>query len=199
MSDQNPPREETAEEKARREELAELFSDIEDVTPEDELTILRKENARLTASLATAQSETAAKQTLAQETQQALTRAEAKFENDKKFAVEKFVKDMLPVIDTLELGLKAIPAADRAADVKYEKLAAGLEKTLVQLTGVFNKHGIREINPIGEAFDENKHEALAVMPQADKEPGTVIDVQQKGYEIADRLIRAAKVVVTPAG
>jgi molecular chaperone GrpE len=104
---------------------------------------------------------------------------------------------VLPVVDTLELGLNSIPKAARESDPKFAKLAEGVEKTLGQLTAVFNKFGIREINPINQAFDENKHEAITMIDRPDVEPETVVQVAQKGYEIEGRVIRPAKVIVTP--
>lgn len=204
MSDPNNPREETPEEKERRLMREELFGDIDGEgadTPESitaERDALRAQVATLTSTLTRAQADNLTLSKRADEAKGALTRAEAKFEQDKQYAVEKFVKEMLPVIDTFELGLKSIKQADRDADPKFDKVATGIEKTLGQLTQVFNKFGIKEINPLGETFDESKHEALAVMPKADAEPETVIDVAQKGYELGGRLIRPAKVIVTPA-
>lgn len=132
-----------------------------------------------------------------EEAVKSLQRSEAKFEENAKFAIEKFVKDVLPVIDTLELGLGTIAKKDREADPKFAKLAADVEKTLANLGAVFNKHGVKAISPMGEEFDASKHEAISVVPQPDVEPETVIHVAQKGYEIEGRLIRAAKVVITP--
>lgn len=133
-----------------------------------------------------------------EEAVKSLQRSEAKFEENAKFAIEKFVKDVLPVVDTLELGLGAISHKDRAADPKFAKLAQDVEKTLQNLGAVFNKHGVKSINPMGEEFDASKHEAISVMPNDDVEPETVTHVAQKGYEIEGRLIRPAKVIITPS-
>jgi len=190
-----------AEEHARK--MAELFGDLDDDAEETiddiraERDALRQKLADATQRLARSQQDNLTLHNKAEEVKKLLTRTEEKFENDKKFAIEKFVKEVLPVIDTLELGLQAIPAKDRKEDPKFDKLAEGVEKTLSQLAGVFNKFGIKQINPLNEAFDENKHEALAVQPKADTAPETVVHVAQKGYEIEGRLIRPAKVIVTP--
>lgn len=133
-----------------------------------------------------------------EEALKSIQRSEAKFAENAKFAIEKFVKDVLPVIDTLELGLGAIPKKDRAEDPKFAKLAQDLEKTIGNIGAVFNKHGVKSINPMGEEFDASKHEAISVMPKDDTEPETVIQVAQKGYEISGRLIRPAKVIITPS-
>lgn len=195
MTDETP-RPETDEEKARREMREELFGDLDEEQAEDTVDSLREKVASLSATLARAQADNLTLHGRADEAKAALARAEKKFDEDKQFAVQKFVGEMLPVIDTLELGLKAIPAAERNTDPKFDKLATGVEKTLAQLSGVFNRFGVREINPLGESFDESRHEAIAVVPApADVEPDTVVDVAQKGYEISGRIIRAAKVVV----
>ncbi len=200
MSDENtPPREETPEEKERREAREALFEDIEDGAGNDSeiVAALTQQVASLTTALQNAQRDNLANHTRAEEAKRTITRMEAKAKEDEKYAIAKFVKEVLPVIDTLELGLKSIPVADRDSDPKFAKLVDGVEKTISSLTQVFNRFGISEINPINQEFDENKHEALAVVPKPDTEPGTVIDVAQKGYEINGRIIRAAKVVVTP--
>ncbi len=133
------------------------------------------------------------------------TRAEAKFAQDKDLAVSSFVKDALPVLDTMQIAINSIPAEKRAEDKGYDTLAVGIEKTRNQLLATFNKYGIREINPINQEFDENKHEALAIVAKADVEPGTVIKVEQTGFEISvkgadgdvTRIIRPARVIITP--
>jgi molecular chaperone GrpE len=200
------PKEMSAEDKAHADKMKELFGDLDDEDDEPEtMESLRAERdallqqvADMTSRLGRSQNENLTLFQKAEEAKKVLTRAEEKFENDKQFAVEKFVKEVLPVVDTLELGLQSISAKDRAEDPKFGKLAEGVEKTLGQLTAVFNKFGIKQINPINEEFDANKHEALATQPKADTDPETVIHVAQKGYEVNGRLIRPAKVIVTPA-
>lgn len=194
-----------AESKAHADKMAELFGDLDDGDEEETIEDVRAERdallqqvADLTSRLGRTQQDNLALHNKAEEAKKIITRTEEKFENDKKFAIEKFVKEVLPVVDTLELGLQSIPQKDREADPKFGKLAEGVEKTLSQLTNVFNKFGIKQINPINEEFDANKHEALATQPKPDTDPETVIHVAQKGYEIEGRLIRPAKVIVTPA-
>lgn len=196
-----------ADEEARRRRREELFGDILDEegnAPAETIESLRAERdeyqrqfIQASTRIGALQQDSQAARNKLEEAQKSLQRAEAKFEQDKKFAIEKFVKEVLPVIDTLELGLNAIPQKDRDSDVKFAKLAEGVEKTISQLTSVFNKFGIKQINPIGEEFNADKHEALAVQPKDGVEPETVIQVAQKGYEIEGRLIRPAKVIITP--
>jgi molecular chaperone GrpE len=96
---------------------------------------------------------------------------------------------VLPVRDSLEAGLAAADQAGSSA------LAEGQRATLRLLDEAFGANGIREIDPKGERFDPSKHEALSLVAAPDAAPGTVIDVVQKGYELNERLLRAAKVIV----
>jgi molecular chaperone GrpE len=115
-------------------------------------------------------------------------------ENAHKFAIEKFVNELLPVRDSMELGLTA--AQDDAADVA--KLVEGTELTLKLLTDVMGKFGIEEINPVGEPFNPEFHQAMAMQPSTDVEPNTVLTVVQKGYTLNERLVRPAMVMVSQA-
>lgn len=106
-----------------------------------------------------------------------------------KFAIESFAEAMVPVRDSLEMALKV-----EAPTV--ESIKEGVEMTLKQLTAAFEKNRLVEVMPQpGEKLDPNKHQAVAVVP-ADQEPNTVVSVLQKGYMIADRLLRPA--IVTAA-
>jgi molecular chaperone GrpE len=190
-----------AAEEARRKRNEELFGDLEeDETPEEilaERDRLQQQLIEMAAQILRARSENAELLKRVEEMDKSFKRAEAKFEDDKKFALQKFVKEVLPVIDTLELALKALPPEQRATDPKFDKIAVGVEKTLSQLTAVFNKFGIREINPLNESFDHTKHQVLTTEANDDLDPETVVKVAQKGYEIEGRVIRPAKVIITP--
>ena len=107
-----------------------------------------------------------------------------------KFAVERFSNEMLAVKDSLEAGL-----AVQAATV--ESFKSGMELTLKQLTSVFEKFNIKEINPVGEKFDAHKHQAIGML-ESDQEPNTVVSVMQKGYQLNDRVLRPALVMVAKA-
>jgi molecular chaperone GrpE len=104
-----------------------------------------------------------------------------------RFGVERFASELLAVKDSLEAAL----AAENAT---FEALRSGVELTLRQLEGVFEKEAIREINPVGQKFDPHRHQAIGMLP-SDKEPNTVINVLQKGYCLHDRVIRPALVTV----
>ncbi|MDG4551026.1 MAG: nucleotide exchange factor GrpE [Candidatus Contendobacter sp.] len=121
-------------------------------------------------------------------------RAERDVQNAHKFALERFFGELLPVRDSLELGLAA--ASGDAVDVT--RLREGVELTLRQLAAAMEKFGAREIHPLGARFNPNEHEAMAMAPTDQAEPNTVIQVLQKGYLLNDRLIRPAKVLVAQA-
>lgn len=120
-------------------------------------------------------------------------RAEREVQNAHKFALERFFNELLPVRDSLELGLAA---ADGTVDVA--KLREGVELTLRQLTAAMDKFGVREIDPLGAKFDPSQQEAMAMLPTDQAAPNTVVQVMQKGYLLNDRLIRPAKVIVAQA-
>jgi molecular chaperone GrpE len=120
-------------------------------------------------------------------------RAEREVQNAHKFALERFFGELVPVRDSLELGLAAI---GETADV--EKLREGVELTLKQLAAAMEKFGVREIDPLGAKFNPNEHEAMATLPTDQAEPNTVAQVIRKGYALNERLIRPAKVIVAQA-
>ena len=107
-----------------------------------------------------------------------------------KFAVERFSNEMLAVKDSLEAGLAVETAT-------VESFKSGMELTLKQLSGVFEKFNISEINPVGEKFDAHKHQAIS-MVDSDQPANTVVSVMQKGYALNDRILRPAMVTVAKA-
>ena len=118
-------------------------------------------------------------------------RTERDVTNAHKYAVEKFANELLQVKDSLELGLSA-------DDIDIAKLQEGTELTLKMLGNVFEKFSIEEVNPSGDAFDPNLHEAMTMQESAEHEPNTVLTVVQKGYTLHGRLIRPAMVIVSKA-
>ncbi len=112
-------------------------------------------------------------------------------ENAHKFGIEKFVNELLPVMDSMALGLAA-------EDASAESLREGMELTRNMLEKMMEKLGIEEIDPLNEKFDPEKHQAMSMQPSADVEPNTVIAVMQKGYALNQRLIRPAMVMVSKA-
>lgn len=110
-------------------------------------------------------------------------------DNARKFALDRFGADLLAVRDSLELGLQADVSADA------EQLKKGSEATLNLLTQTMERFGIAEVDPQGEPFDPELHEAMTMQPSAEVEPGSVLTVFQKGYTLNGRLLRPARVVV----
>jgi molecular chaperone GrpE len=121
-------------------------------------------------------------------------RSRKDIENAHKFALEGFAKEMLTVIDSLELGVQA--ASDDAPEVL--KLKEGSELTLKQFQTALTKFNIVAIDPVGEAFNPEQHQAMTMQESADVDPNTVITVFQKGYLLNGRVIRPAMVVVSKA-
>jgi molecular chaperone GrpE len=122
-------------------------------------------------------------------------RAQRDVENAHKFALEKFCSDLLPVIDSLE---KAVDIARKGEGGDVAAIAEGVELSLRMFLGVMNKAGVEQVNPLGEPFDPQRHEAMAMVPNPHAEPNSVMDVMQKGYLLNGRLVRAAMVVVSKA-
>ena len=116
-------------------------------------------------------------------------RSARELENAHKFGVERLVQAVLPVRDSIEAALEAGADADAAT------LLEGERATLRLLDQALESASVREIDPLGEPFDPTKHEAMSVLPSAEAEPDSVLEVIQKGYEIHDRLIRPARVIV----
>lgn len=161
------------------------------------------ENEDLAAQLAAAQAEIEALKDQAlrsqAEAENVRRRAARDVENAHKFALERFASDLLPVIDSLE---KAVESARNGGDIADTgAIAEGVELSLKLFLDVLEKSGISRIHPMGEPFDPQLHEAMAMVENPDSEPNSVLDVMQPGYTLNDRLVRAAKVVVSkaPAG
>ncbi len=115
------------------------------------------------------------------------------------YAATNFARDLLPVVDTFKRALAAMPADQRdAADESTRNLLAGIELTERELLNVFERHGIRKIEPLGEKFDPNLHQAIFEVPTAAQPPGTVAEVVQSGFAIGNRCLRPAMVGVAKA-
>jgi molecular chaperone GrpE len=121
-------------------------------------------------------------------------RSERELENAHRYGLEKVAKELLPIKDSMELGLAA---AEGVGD-DSEKVKEGIELTLKMFDSLMEKIGITEINPEGEKFNPEFHQAMTMQEAPDREPNTVLTVFQKGYLLNDRLIRPAMVVVSAA-
>jgi molecular chaperone GrpE len=112
-------------------------------------------------------------------------------ENAHKFALEKFIKELLPVVDSMELG---ISASDNAEDII--SLKEGMDLTLKMFQDNLGKSGIEVVDPQGDKFNPELHEAVSMTDAEDTESGNVVAVMQKGYSLNGRLIRPAMVIVS---
>jgi len=121
-------------------------------------------------------------------------RSERDVANAHKFGIEKFVESLLPVVDSLE---QALQAADKDNE-SLQGMCEGIELTLKLFADSFAKFGVTQINPEGEVFDPQHHEAMSILQAPDVKPNTIITVFQKGYLLNDRVVRPARVVVSKA-
>ena len=115
-------------------------------------------------------------------------------ENAHKFGMEKFIQDVLPVWDSLAMGMNAA----QGDNVNVESIIEGMELTLKMMSDTMKKFNLEEVDPQGEKFDPEMHQAMSMVESADSAPNTVINVFQKGYLLNGRLIRPAMVVVSKA-
>lgn len=117
-------------------------------------------------------------------------------EEARKFALQNFIHELLPVKDSLEQGLEA---ASTDAGQEAEGLRQGIQLTLKLWQDVLAREGVEEIDPLGQTFNPDFHEALSIRHSLDVPPDTVLEVIQKGYLLNGRLVRAARVVVADGG
>lgn len=120
-------------------------------------------------------------------------RAEQEVDKARKFALERFVSELLPVVDNMERALVAAGESDAA-----KAIVEGVELTLKSFTDALHKNGVESIDPMGEPFDPQVHQAMSMVENPDVEPNTVIAVMQKGYRLNGRLVRPAMVMVSKA-
>ena len=122
-------------------------------------------------------------------------RAQRDREDALKFATSSFAKDLVTVADNLRRAIDSVPEAQAAKDELLKGLMSGVSATERELLGAFEKHGIRKLDPMGEKFDHNFHQAIFELENTGKPAGTVVQVLQAGYTIHDRLLREAMVGV----
>lgn len=125
-------------------------------------------------------------------------RAERELGDMSKYAVTGFARDLVSVLENLQRATDAIPAELKQNQPAVASLATGVEMTLTEMLQIFERNGIRRIDPLGQKFDHNFHQAVAQVEAAGEEPGTVVQVLQAGYSIHDRLLRPAMVAVATA-
>jgi molecular chaperone GrpE len=121
-------------------------------------------------------------------------RAARERDNERKYAVAPLARDLLPAFDNLQ---RAMDAAKQVGE--SGPLVQGVAATQAQIVQILGRHGITPIEAQGQPFDPNKHEAVMQRPSADHPPGTVVQVLQQGFQIHDRILRPASVVVSTGG
>ncbi|WP_157631209.1 nucleotide exchange factor GrpE [Vibrio pacinii] len=196
-NEENKIKEEELQQQQEVEQEAEVVGTDADIEWNEETELDEKEVkiAQLEAALLSSEAKV-------QEQQDSVLRAKAEVENmrrrseqeiDKarKFALNKFAEELLPVIDNLE---RAIQAADTENEA-IKPLLEGVELTHKTFADVVSKFGLKEINPEGETFNPELHQAMSIQESPDHEANTVMFVMQKGYELNGRLIRPAMVMV----
>lgn len=154
--------------------------------------------SKLETELAQAQAKLADQQDLMlrikADAENARRRASQDVEKAHKFALEKFAGDLLPVVDNLERALAFINREDEA----FAGIIEGVELTMKSFLDTVGKYGVQQIDPQGEPFNPDQHQAMTIQPSADVAPNTVTFVMQKGYELNGRLLRPAMVGVSKA-
>jgi len=126
-------------------------------------------------------------------------RAQREIEDNNKYAVANFARDVLPLADNLRRALDTLTPEERAANEKLEKFAQGIELVEREFLATLDRHHVKRVDPLGQAFDHNLHQAVMQLEAADKPGGTVVQVLQPGYTIHGRLLRPAMVVVAKGG
>ena len=121
-------------------------------------------------------------------------RMEREITNAGKYATEKLRGELVGVADSLDLGM----AAAEKPEAQVSSLIEGMQLTQKQMQSTLEKYGVTAVNPVGEAFNPDLHEAMTMLPSAEVAPNHVLEVMQKGYRLHDRLLRPAMVVVSKA-
>ncbi|MEK6540923.1 MAG: nucleotide exchange factor GrpE [Pseudomonadota bacterium] len=132
------------------------------------------------------------------EVQNVRRRAEKEVADAHAYSATKFARDILTVADNMARALDTIPAEARE-DEAWKGLVTGLEATSRELAAVFERHGIKRIETVGQPLDPHAHQAMMEIPTNEAEPGTIVQEIQAGYRIKDRLLRPALVGVAKAG
>ena len=185
----------------RNEQVEEELKDTAEAAPEEE-------TATEDSAEAAPESEVEALKARAQEFQEQMLRSQAEMQNVRrraeidvekahKFALEKFVKELLPVADSLEKAVESTEGHESAGELGAS-IREGVERPLNLFMGSRGKFKVVQLNPVGEPFDPQQHEAMSMVPAPDAEPNSVVAVVQKGYTLNDRLVRPAMVVVAKA-
>ena len=117
-------------------------------------------------------------------------------EHSKKYSHISFVRDLVSLFDNLQRALDSVPEDKSTLSEPIKNLIIGLEIVNKEIINTFEKHNLKQIEPLGEKFDYNFHQAMFEVPTNDQEPGIVVEVSQKGYLLYDRLVRPAMVGIS---
>lgn len=158
--------------------------------------------AELEARLTAAEAETAAAKDQAlralAEAENTRRRIQRDAEEREKYALSGFARELTSVVDNLRRALETLPAEARTGDARLDQFAQGVELTEREFMAILDRNGIRRVNPLGQAFDHNLHQAIAQAESAEHAPGMVMQVVQAGYTLHGRILRPALVVVAKA-
>ena len=163
------------------EKIAELFS-VENEKLKDEIASYKDRLVRTVAEM-----------------ENVRKRAEREKQDISRYAITKFATDVVQVADNFQRAIDSVPAASLGTDTTLKTFVDGVVLTEREFLNVFERHGIRRIDPKGEKFDPNLHQAIAEFPNPDLPDGTIAEVAQTGYVIEDRVLRPAMVVVARGG
>lgn len=125
-------------------------------------------------------------------------RTEKELQESRKYALARFATDLLDIMDNMKRAEDAVSDDMATGNEALKNLRDGVTMTRNEMRKIFDQHGIKRIDPVGEPFDHNLHQAVTEVPTNEHKPGTVIDMAQAGYSLHDRLLRPALVVVAKA-
>ena len=193
MTNSNETSPESSEDQAEIEPVE--AQDVEDGASQEALESITDEAAADPIMQLQAEADKARDQALRAEAemQNLRKRAERDVQNAHKFGIERLIQNLLPVLDSLE---KAIETSLQAETPEDDPQLEGLKLCFKLFTDVFEREGVHMLDPLGQAFDPNVHEALSMIENPDTEPNSVMAVIQKGYRLHERLVRPAMVIVS---
>ena len=168
--------------------VAEQANDVEAVHDADPLVTMTAERDALKDQLLRALADT----------ENMRRRSEREADTARKYGHTQFARDLVGAIDNLSRALASAPRDKSSLDESVQSLLTGIELSWTEIQSAMEKHGVRQINPVGEKFDYNFHQAMFEVPTNDQPPGMVLEVVQHGYALHDRLLRPAMVGVSKA-
>ena len=186
------------------EEVVKADASSQEQNAEQEEAQAKEEDPHVTIAALKSQLEVLAKQALSDkekmlravaEADNSRKRAEADVERERKYALEKFVKALIPVVDSLDMALEAGKSKTENAE---DAMVQGVEATLRLFLKELSSFGVERINPVGEPFDPNVHQAISMIPSKDVKPNCIVSVMQKGFILNGRVVRPAMVMVARA-